>query len=95
MNYTIRLSAAQGLCLTLLSCAPVPMSVTPSAPAGDWPSYGRTSSGDRHSPLTQITPQNVTRLEVAWRFHTGEMDSAFATRAFLEALQRRSLVSLG
>ncbi len=47
----------------------------------DWPSYGRTSYGDRHSPLRQITPQNVSTLEVAWRFHTGEGAPAFKTRA--------------
>ena len=39
---------------------------------GDWGSYGRTPLGDRHSPLEQITPQNVTRLTVAWRYHTGD-----------------------
>jgi len=31
-------------------------------PPGDWPSYGRTSAGDRFSPLTQITRANVARL---------------------------------
>ena len=39
---------------------------------GDWGSYGRTPLGDRHSPLEQITPENVTRLKVAWRYHTGD-----------------------
>lgn len=41
---------------------------------GDWTAYGRTALGDRHSPLTQITPENVAGLEVAWRFNTGEAD---------------------
>ena len=55
----------------------------PSARAQDaeWPSYGRTPYGDRHSPLKQITPQNVSKLEVAWRFHTGEGAPEFKTRA--------------
>ncbi len=39
----------------------------------DWPSYGRTSFGQRYSPLSQITPDNVTSLQVAWHFHTGDM----------------------
>jgi quinoprotein glucose dehydrogenase len=47
----------------------------------DWPIYGRTPYGDRHSPLQQITPANVSRLEVAWRFHTGEGAPEFKTRA--------------
>jgi quinoprotein glucose dehydrogenase len=50
-------------------------------PDGDWPSYGRTPYGDRHSPLRQITPANVSTLEVAWRFHTGEGAPARKTRA--------------
>lgn len=54
----------------------VPPAVTPD---GDWPSYGRTPYGDRHSPLRQITPENVGTLEVAWRFHTGEGASEFKT----------------
>lgn len=57
--------------------------VVPPSPGsdGDWPSYGRTPHGDRHSPLRQITPQNVAALEVAWRFHTGEAAPEFKTRA--------------
>jgi quinoprotein glucose dehydrogenase len=47
----------------------------------DWSSYGRTSSGDRHSPLRQIDTSNVAKLEVAWRFHTGEGAAEFKTRA--------------
>jgi quinoprotein glucose dehydrogenase len=42
-------------------------------PAADWPAYGRTNAGRRYSPLTQITPQNVKDLEVAWTFHTGDL----------------------
>jgi len=53
----------------------------PSPSDSDWPSYGRTPYGDRHSPLTQITPNNVSKLEVAWRFHTGEGAPEFKTRA--------------
>lgn len=42
------------------------------ASESDWPSYGRTPYGDRHSPLQQINAGNVSQLQVAWRFHTGE-----------------------
>jgi quinoprotein glucose dehydrogenase len=53
----------------------------PTVIGSDWPSYGGTSYGDRHSPLRQITAENVATLQVAWRFHTGEGAPAFKTRA--------------
>jgi quinoprotein glucose dehydrogenase len=37
--------------------------------AGNWPVPGRDPGGTRYSPLTQITPANVTRLKVAWVYH--------------------------
>jgi quinoprotein glucose dehydrogenase len=37
--------------------------------AGDWPMVGRDPGGQRYSPLTQITPQNVGELTVAWTYH--------------------------
>ena len=40
---------------------------------GDWPVYGHDSGGTKYSPLEQINRQNVTRLQVAWTFHTGDM----------------------
>lgn len=42
-------------------------------PAGEWHAYGRTGHGDRYSPLTQITPDNVGRLQVAWEYRTGDV----------------------
>ena len=41
-------------------------------PADSWPTYHGDYSGRRHSPLTQITPQNVPSLTLAWAFQTGE-----------------------
>jgi len=38
---------------------------------GDWPVYGHDIGGARYSPLTQITRANVSRLQVAWTYHTG------------------------
>jgi quinoprotein glucose dehydrogenase len=42
-------------------------------PAGEWHHFGRTSHGQRFSPLAQITPQNVQNLQVAWTFRTGDV----------------------
>jgi quinoprotein glucose dehydrogenase len=38
---------------------------------GDWAQYGNDSGGTRFSPLSQITPQNVDQLKVAWEADTG------------------------
>ena len=35
----------------------------------DWPTYGHDAGGSRFSPLTEITPQNVKDLKVAWVYH--------------------------
>ena len=37
-----------------------------SGKAAGWPAYGNDAGGQRHSPLDQITPENVGALEVAW-----------------------------
>src|SRR5579863_815447 len=38
-----------------------------------WQAYGGDPGGTRYSPLTQISPTNVDRLQVAWTFRTGEL----------------------
>src|SRR5258708_15058208 len=38
---------------------------------GDWPMVRRTYDGWGYSPLDQITPANVARLQPAWVFSTG------------------------
>ncbi|KRV73676.1 glucose/quinate/shikimate family membrane-bound PQQ-dependent dehydrogenase [Pseudomonas citronellolis] len=45
----------------------------PAQPEGDWQAYGRTAFGDRYSPLTQINPDNVHQLKLAWTFRTGDL----------------------
>jgi quinoprotein glucose dehydrogenase len=39
----------------------------------EWPNYGNDPGGMRYSPLKQITRENVSRLKVAWIFHTGDV----------------------
>lgn len=36
-----------------------------------WTSYGYDAGGTRHSPLRQIAPSNVSKLQRAWTFHLG------------------------
>jgi quinoprotein glucose dehydrogenase len=50
------------------------------ADAGEWHAYARDRGGSRYAPLAEVTPANVGRLRVAWRFSTGEAGPAYATR---------------
>lgn len=50
--------------------------VAEDIPAGEWQAYGRTSAGQRYSPMAQITPDNVEQLEEVWRYRTGEIRDA-------------------
>src|SRR5437868_13744538 len=40
----------------------------------EWPTYGHDSGGMRFSPLTELTPENVARLKVAWVYHMRPAD---------------------
>jgi quinoprotein glucose dehydrogenase len=62
--------------LALAGCHGQKVTVTPAADAG-WPYYGGNPGGTRYSPAAQITPANVSRLKVAWVFHTGDHGAGF------------------
>ena len=38
----------------------------------DWSHYGGPEDGSRYSALTQINKENVSQLQVAWTYHTGD-----------------------
>jgi quinoprotein glucose dehydrogenase len=40
-----------------------------ATPSTEWPTYGHDPGGMRFSPVAQITPANVSQLEVAWVYH--------------------------
>lgn len=57
---------------------PAPQPVVSSDPdaipvGADWPAFGGSYHAQRFSPLAQITPANVGRLERAWTIHTGDL----------------------
>src|SRR5918996_1655368 len=56
--------------LTLVLAAA--MTVARGQVTRDWPVYGGNPEGTRFSSLARITRDNVARLVVAWRYHTGE-----------------------
>jgi quinoprotein glucose dehydrogenase len=45
----------------------------------DWTANGRDVQGTRYSPATDITRENVGRLQIAWTYRTGEVDPRFST----------------
>ncbi len=59
-----------GFVLMLVTLGAIPDGQAPTQL--DWPFYGRTAGGTRFSPLARITRDNVSKLVVAWRYHTGE-----------------------
>ncbi|HHT8904227.1 TPA: membrane-bound PQQ-dependent dehydrogenase, glucose/quinate/shikimate family [Burkholderia cenocepacia] len=42
-------------------------------PDADWRHYGRDTDATRYSPLDQINSSNVSKLKVAWVYHTGDL----------------------
>ncbi len=50
-----------------------PADTTAHTPGKDWPVYGGSELARRYSPLDQIDTSNVSRLQVAWTYHIGDM----------------------
>src|SRR5690349_4960397 len=55
-------------------------------PTDNWPTYHGDYSGQRHSPLTQITPENVNQLTQVWRFQTGQNAQIKATPILVDGV---------
>jgi quinoprotein glucose dehydrogenase len=46
------------------------------ATGANWTAYGGTNAAWRYSPLSQINPDNVGRLQKVWEVHTGGMPAS-------------------
>jgi quinoprotein glucose dehydrogenase len=46
----------------------------------DWPYYGNDAGGMRYSTLAQINRDNVSKLKVAWIYHTGDVSDGSRDR---------------
>jgi len=53
-----------------------------NVPETDWRFYGHDAGGARFSPLAHISRTNVSKLAVAWTYHTGEVALGNQDRAF-------------
>ena len=63
------------LCALALGPSVSALRAQPVPAAGEWHAYGRDAGGMRHSPLEQITPDNVGALAVAWTCQTREREA--------------------
>ena len=61
------------LCIAVAACAPAP------PPDVDWPVYLGDAGRRHYSPLTQIDPANVGRLELAWVYDSGKPEGLMYT----------------
>ena len=85
MNYIWSWSAPAGTTTTQMAAgyadaravAPSSVSAAPllDASAGEWPSYNRTLTSERYSPLHQITTRNVGELKVLCTYDTRQYTS--------------------
>src|SRR5688572_17577021 len=50
-----------------------------SPDTSDWGYYGGDVFGQRYSSLAEIDRSNVSKLDVAWEFRTGELGEGFAS----------------
>src|SRR5215468_11662623 len=78
-NYVLSIGAPAGTAATESNPAyKAPEAVASAAPTAaapatsDWPSYNRTVTSDRFSPLSEITPANVAKLKVICTYDVNE-----------------------
>ena len=62
----------------LATAAPTAVASAQSASESDWPFYARTATGERMSPLTEITGENVGQLREICSYDTG-LTTSFQT----------------
>jgi len=62
-----------------LSAGLISVAALAAASTDTWLTYHGDYSGERHSPMAQITPDNVGRLQRVWRFQTGQSQAIKAS----------------
>jgi quinoprotein glucose dehydrogenase len=68
--------------LLVIFCTVLSSTIALGQVSGDteWPTYGNDPGGMRYSPLSQINRENVSKLKVAWIFHTGDVSDGTRDR---------------
>jgi len=68
----IRLALLIAVASVALFAQGTTQSILEKPPVDTWPGYHGDYSGQRHSHLKQITPENVDKLGLAWIFPTSQ-----------------------
>ncbi|HEY7053318.1 MAG TPA: PQQ-binding-like beta-propeller repeat protein, partial [Mycobacterium sp.] len=71
IRYTLAIGASVAACAVVAAQGLDPAALL-KPPADSWPTYHGDYSGQRHSRLKQITPDNVHQLTLAWAFQTNQ-----------------------
>jgi quinoprotein glucose dehydrogenase len=72
MKTELKASIAAGVGLAALLFAGLPATKSAPQKVADWPTYGGNSEDNRYSTLAQINRSNVSKLQVAWTYDSGE-----------------------
>jgi alcohol dehydrogenase (cytochrome c) len=67
-----RITVSMGRAGGLGAIALLALTVQAQTPDGDWPTYNRTYSGERFSPIKEINTTNVSKLRTICTYDTGE-----------------------
>lgn len=73
--------------MMLLSRIMVPLAFAAALNAQtDWPAYGHDAGAMRYSLSKQINTGNVSRLQRAWTYHTGELGQRLPEESYARAV---------
>lgn len=73
---TATLRSLQLIVLCTVAAAFPMRAFSQALPDSGWPTYGHDPGGMRYSPLAKINRDNVSKLKVAWVFHTGDVQDS-------------------
>ncbi|HEV8209539.1 MAG TPA: acido-empty-quinoprotein group A [Vicinamibacterales bacterium] len=85
IRWTSALAAALA-CSALLTAQTLDPAALLKPPTDSWPTYHGDYSGQRHSRLTQITPDNVDKMTLAWSFQTGQTQQIKASPILVDGV---------
>ena len=74
------LLAATSAVISLRAQDPHPANSAAASASAEWPRYGGTLENNHYSALAQINRENVSKLKVAWIFHTGDVSDGSGGR---------------
>src|SRR5258706_12953201 len=86
---TLLLTAVAGLAIAQTPSGPITFERIQNSnrEPQNWLTYSGNNMGQRYSPLTQVTPQNVQNLELAWLWQARSVEKVEATAIALDRMR--------